>query len=475
MKIKPEKNQITWGITIFVVAVALLCVYYLMFHWSSALASINTIINAVSGIIIGIGLAYVLIPVLDAVERRILKPIYVKRGYDVSFSKDANWKKRKQMRAIAVLITMCIFLLMVYSLFSTILPQLINSIREISDKLPQYIRNLDVTANAWLENNPDLQELSNVFIKGYYATLSDYVFQQLLPALPDENTLPRLVSRSFMTVVNVFFDVLVGVIVAIYILNSKERFTTRGKKMAYSLFREDFANELIGGFRFVNKTFKGFIGGKILDSIIIGILCYIGCMILKINYPLLISVIVGVTNIIPYFGPYIGGIAGALLLVMIDPMNALEFLIFVIVLQQFDGNILGPKILGGSTGLSSFWVIFAITFFGSIWGIVGLLLGVPVFAVIYAFFARLTNHFLAKKKLSTFTGDYYDLAYIEGGEYKKLSDPSNTKYNSVRRESSFRNLFKKRVSTTEQFSSDKKDSTVADNLAKPDKKKDEET
>ena len=157
MKIKPEKNQITWGITIFVVAVALLCVYYLMFHWSSALASINTIINAISGIIIGIGLAYVLIPVLDAVERRILKPIYVKRGYDVSFSKDANWKKRKQMRAIAVLITMCIFLLMVYSLFSTILPQLVNSIREISDKLPQYVRNLDVTANAWLENNPDLQ------------------------------------------------------------------------------------------------------------------------------------------------------------------------------------------------------------------------------------------------------------------------------------------------------------------------------
>lgn len=456
MKIRPGKNQITWGITIFVVAVALMLVYYLMFHWSSALATMNSIINAVSGILIGVALAYILIPVLDAVERRILKPIYTWRGYDVSFSQSANWKKRKQMRAIAVAATMLIFLGMLYSLFSNILPQLISSIKEISYNLPIYIRNLDDYANHLLENNPDLQQLSNVFIKGYYATLSDYAFQQLLPALPDENTLPRLISKSFMSFLNVFFDVLVGFIVAIYILNSKERFTTRGKKITYSLFREDVANELVGGFRFVNKTFKNFIGGKILDSIIIGVLCYIGCLILKINYPVLISVVVGVTNVIPYFGPYIGGIAGALLLVMIDPMKALAFLIFVICLQQFDGNILGPRILGGSTGLSSFWVIFAITFFGGLWGIVGLLLGVPVFAVIYAFFSRVTNRLLIKKNLSALTGDYYDLAYIENHEYKLLSDPTSTKYNAGKKESSFKNLFKKHVSKTEITSASKK-------------------
>jgi predicted PurR-regulated permease PerM len=459
MKLKPEKNQITWGITIFAVAVALMIVYYMMFKSASAIAFFYKIINALSGVIIGISIAYVLIPVLDAIETKLLKPLYVKKGIDVSFAQEANWNKRRQMRAIAVAITMFVFVFMLYSLFSSILPQLISSIREISFNLPIYIRNLDYYANSLVENNPELQELIDTFIKGYYETLSSYILEKLLPQMPDDKILLETVSRSFMSVVGVVLDLIVGFIVAIYILNSKERFTTRGKKIAYSLFKEDFANELVGGFRFANKTFKGFIGGKLLDSIIIGIICYIGCLLLKINYPVLISVIVGVTNIIPYFGPYIGGIAGALLLVMINPMKALVFLIFVIVLQQFDGNILGPRILGGSTGLSSFWVIFSITFFGGMWGIIGLLLGVPIFAVIYAFFARLTNHFLAKKKLSTLTGDYYDLAYIENHEYKLLSDPSNTKFHAAKGESSFRNLFKKRVSNTEHMTPRKTEKT----------------
>ena len=211
--------------------------------------------------------------------------------------------------------------------------------------------------------------------------------------------------------------------------------------MAYAFFKEDFANELVGGFRFVHNTFESFIGGKLIDSMIIGVICYFGCIILGINYPVLISVIVGVTNVIPFFGPYIGGIAGALLLVLIEPIQALIFLIFVILLQQFDGNILGPRILGGSTGLSSFWVIFSITFFGGLWGVVGWLIGVPVFAVFYALVSRITNHYLRKKELSEFTGDYYDLAYIEDKEYKLLSDKSNTKFNAVKKTSTFKKIF----------------------------------
>jgi predicted PurR-regulated permease PerM len=192
----------------------------------------------------------------------------------------------------------------------------------------------------------------------------------------------------------------------------------------------------------VNYTFEGFIGGKLMDSLIIGIICYIGCKIMKIPYPVLISVIVGVTNIIPFFGPYIGGFMGGMILVLINPIKALVFLIFVIVLQQFDGNILGPTILGNSTGLSSFWVIFSITLFGGLWGVLGWLVGVPIFAVFYALVSRITNVLLLRRGLSTQTGKYEDLAYIEGGEYKLLSDKSNTKHNARKNSSTLKKMFK---------------------------------
>ena len=441
MKIKPGKNQITWGITLFFVAVAVMLAYYVIFDGKTILKFLNNILDSISGIIIGIVIAFILIPLLEGIQNKILMPIYKKKGIDVSFAEGADRQKRKQMRAIAVLITMVIFVLLIYLLIMIIFPQLVSSIREIINNLPMYIRNMDYYSNLLLENNPDLQELIDSQLDDYYATLSSFITRNIKPFLPEVGTIVKVASQSVFSLFGTVIDMVVGLIVAIYVLNSKERFTTRGKKMAYALFNEDFANELIGGFRFVNNTFQGFIGGKIIDSMIIGFICYVGCKLLSINYPVLISVIVGVTNVIPFFGPYIGGAAGALLLVLIDPIKALIFLVFVIVLQQFDGNILGPRILGGSTGLSSFWVIFSITFFGGLWGFVGWIVGVPIFAVFYAFMSRLTNHFLRKKDLSTETADYYDLAYIEDREYKFLSDKSNTKFNAVRQSSTIKKIF----------------------------------
>ncbi|MBR4831318.1 MAG: AI-2E family transporter [Butyrivibrio sp.] len=258
---------------------------------------------------------------------------------------------------------MLIFLLIIYGLLRIIIPQLIQSIREIVINFPGYIRNIDEYSNTYLANNPELQKIIDSQLDTYYETLSSFLSKQLIPMMPSVNTIVKVASQSAFSIIKVLFDIIVGIIVAIYVLGSKERFSTSGKKLAYALFREGFANELLSGFRFVYNTFEAFVGGKLVDSLIIGIICYVGCLVLHINYPVLISVIVGVTNIIPFFGPYIGGIMGALLLVLIDPVKALIFLIFVIVLQQFDGNILGPRILGSSTGLSSFWVIFAITLF----------------------------------------------------------------------------------------------------------------
>ena len=443
MKMRPEKNQITWGITLFLVAVAIMLAYYIMFNGKTIVDSLGAIVDSLSGIIIGVIIAYILIPFLDGLEKHILVPVYKKRGYNITLARDADHKKRKQMRAIAVVVTMVVFLFIVYLLIKIIIPQLVSSVREIINNLPMYIKNIDDYSNSLLENNPELQELIDSQLTSYYATLSAFISSNIKPLLPDVTKIVKTASQSVISVVKVVIDLVVGLIVAIYVLNSKERFTSRGKKMIYAFFPEDLANELVGGFRFVHKTFEGFIGGKLIDSMIIGFICYVGCKLLKINYPVLISVIVGVTNIIPFFGPYIGGIAGALLLVLIDPIQALVFLIFVIVLQQFDGNILGPRILGGSTGLSSFWVIFAITFFGGIWGVVGWLVGFPIFAVFYALVSRITNHYLRKRNLSTDTGDYYDLAYIEDHQVKLLSDKKNTKYHAAKGESAFRKIFKK--------------------------------
>ncbi|MBQ6588595.1 MAG: AI-2E family transporter [Butyrivibrio sp.] len=442
MKMKPEKNQVTWGITIFVVCVCLMLAYYVIFDGMTIARNLGNIVDSLSGIIIGIVIAYILIPLLEGVEHRILMPIYKKHGYDVSIAKTADKKKRSQMRKISILITMTVFLILLYSLFRVIIPQLVSSIREIANNLPMYIKNIDDYSNLFLANNPDLQQIIDSQLDNYYETLSSYLTQKLLPLLPGNvNTIVRYASRSFISGIKIVFDLVVGLIVAIYVLNSKERFTTKGKKMAYAVLKEDAANELISGFRFVNYTFQGFIGGKLVDSLIIGVICYIGCIMLKIPYPVLISVVVGATNVIPFFGPYIGGGVGALILVLINPVKALVFLIFVIVLQQFDGNILGPTILGNSTGLSSFWVIFAITLFGGLWGVVGLFIGVPIFAVFYAFVSRITNVLLARRGLDTRTNEYADLAYIEDGEYKLLSDKNNTKHNARKNSSAFKKLF----------------------------------
>ena len=441
MRMKPEKNQVTWAITIFVLAIALMLAYYVIFDGRTIIKGLRGIIDSLSGIIIGIVIAYILIPLLEAIEEKILYPIYRKAGKNVSVYDNKDSKTRKQIRRIGILLTMIVFIVIIYGLFRIIIPQLLSSIREIAVNLPRYIRNIDEYSNLFLTNNPELQKIIDSQLDQYYENLSEYITKQFLPMIPDVNIIVKVASQSVFSIIGTIFDLVVGVIVAIYVLNSKEKFATVGKKLAYAVFREDFANEVIGGFRYVNNTFEGFIGGKLIDSLIIGIICYIGCLILKIDYPVLISVIVGVTNIIPFFGPYIGGIMGALLLVLIDPIQALVFLIFVIVLQQFDGNILGPRILGSSTGLSSFWVIFAITFFGGLWGIVGWLIGVPIFAVFYALVARITNLILEKRHLSTDTDDYFDLAYIENGELKRLSDNENTKFNARTEADTFEKIF----------------------------------
>lgn len=224
------------------------------------------------------------------------------------------------------------------------------------------------------------------------------------------------VSTGILSVFTVVKNILIGMIVMVYFLNMKDTLCAQSKKILYGLLRVKDANRIIGEVRFAHSVFGGFITGKLLDSLIIGIMCFFAMKFLKMPYVLLVSVIIGVTNVIPFFGPFIGAIPSAFLILLVSPMKCLYFLIFILVLQQFDGNILGPKILGGSTGLPSFWVLFSILLFGGLFGFVGMVIAVPAFAVIYRSVSAYIRGALVKKNLSGRTEDYMELDYIDEEE-----------------------------------------------------------
>ena len=203
-------------------------------------------------------------------------------------------------------------------------------------------------------------------------------------------------------------NLVIGLIVSVYLLASRKKFGQQGKLILYSLVKRRWADLFLEEICYADKMFGGFINGKILDSAIIGVLCYIACLIFKFPSALLVSVIIGVTNVIPFFGPFIGAIPATLLILIQNPIKALWFVLFVLVLQQVDGNIIGPKILGNTTGLSSFWVLFAILLFGGLWGFVGMIIGVPLFAVIYDVIKKLVIHGLKRNEELEMVTTYHD-------------------------------------------------------------------
>jgi predicted PurR-regulated permease PerM len=212
------------------------------------------------------------------------------------------------------------------------------------------------------------------------------------------------VWNAILTVKNL----LIGLVVAVYLLAGRKRFARQANMILHSLVSPKWAQLILDELKYADRMFGGFINGKILDSAIIGVLCYIGCMIFRFPNALLVSVIIGVTNVIPFFGPFIGAVPATLLILIEEPIKAVWFVLFVLVLQQLDGNIIGPKILGNVTGLSSFWVMFAILLFGGLWGFVGMLIGVPLFAVIYDVIKKLVTLGLARNKCEDMMVAYHE-------------------------------------------------------------------
>lgn len=392
------RRYFLWGLTAFLVLLALLFAVIVLTNFSGVSAAVNSLLYILSPVIYGFVFAYLLNPIAKAVEQ-VVDPFLRKRGV-------ADRRAHVSSRVAGIVLALLFALALIYALFAMIIPQMADSIAGIVSNLSGYYE----TARNWLQNlledEPTLKGYANTVLERVYIWLENWVETGLSDAL---QKVMITITSSVVSVVRSVLYMVIGLIISVYILASRDKFLAQTKKLIIAVFRPARADRIMELGRRCHRIFGGFITGKILDSLIIGILCFAGMSILKLPYPVLIATIVGVTNVIPFFGPYIGAIPSALLILFVSPLQCFYFVVFILVLQQFDGNVLGPHILGDATGLSGFWVVVSITVAGGLFGFMGMLLGVPVFALIYTLISDWVETRLAKKNFDTRTRRYYSV------------------------------------------------------------------
>ena len=369
-----KKNvYVRTGLTVFCTVAAILLFYDTFFASRVLLRIGRQLLRAVMPILYGVFMGYLLVPMVNFFECALFPGELrtPKKGRYVS----------PLTRGGAIILSWLVIGLLFYLLGSFLLPELYRSVMQLVNNLETYYNTIYGWVNHLLENNPSFGPWVTTQMDTYFDGFVDWMTQDVLP---QTQKLVVAVSGGVWTMVNFVMDLVVGVIVSVYILYTKERCAAHARKVAYSLFSAENVPWIFRAVHKVDHIFSGFVRGKLLDSLIIGILCFIVCSILQFPYTPLISVIVGLTNVIPFFGPFLGAVPSTFLILLVSPLQAVYFVIFVLVLQQLDGNVIGPRILGDSTGLSSLWVIIAIMVGGSFFGVVGMFFGVPVFACIYS-------------------------------------------------------------------------------------------
>lgn len=419
-----EKNNLYLkGRVYFTVICLSILFYYFMYHLNEVWEGFNNLISIIMPIIDGFVIAYLLSPFINFLENLIYK--HSKNEY--------SEKGKKRVRVITIVFTNIFFMFIIYKFFEIIIPDIAKSITNIVDNADTYFDNFEKWINDIGKKNPSLRKQVNYIYEQYGTKIREWSTTSLFPAA---QKWVLVITNGVFTALKAIWNLIIGFIISIYLLYNKETFSAQAKKIAYALMKRERANAFIHNARFTNKTFLGFFIGKIIDSIIIGFLCYFALLIFNIPYPVLVSMIVGVTNIIPFFGPFIGAIPCSLLILIIDPIKCLYFIILIIVIQQLDGNVIGPKILGNKTGLTSFWVIFAITLFGGLWGFMGMIVGVPIFAVLFAACTAYFNSKLEGKNLETETEKYKNFDYIDKDHnYVKIPKETISGVTSTKKES----------------------------------------
>ena len=391
---KPHAKPYLYGMLAGFGAISLSIVFFFFIYRFKGFGdAVATLTGILMPFIYGGVIAYLLKPVCNTVES------FLRRLFPEKMHGFAN--------GLAVAATLLFGLLLVYALLMMIIPQLITSVtalyytgRANIGKFIRWFNHLQFVAD-----NQTLMEYVNKAYAAISVDLDSWIKNTLMPSM--QNIISG-VGIGVLSVVTVFKNLIIGIIVAVYLLAARRKFVRQARLILYSLFKPRWADAIVTEVRYADKMFGGFINGKILDSAIIGLLCYLVCVIVQFPSALLVSVIIGVTNVIPFFGPFIGAVPATLLILIQNPIKALWFVLFVLILQQLDGNIIGPKILGNTTGLSSFWVLFAILLFGGLWGFVGMIIGVPLFAVIYDVIKKLVIHGLGRNEELEMLTAYHD-------------------------------------------------------------------
>lgn len=431
-KFRIDSKYICWGITAIVVIISSTCFFWILQKLPAIASFLLSFLKILSPFIWGLLITCLLSPFMYLLEERVSVPL-VNRFFP-------DYQKKKSLaRAFSIALALIVSFAVVITLMMMVVPQVYDSIESIVKSLPDYFNQVMRWMNSLLRENPDLKKMLNSILGNISVNLTTWLQTNVLSGM---NNVLASVSTSVYKVVMELLNVLIGVVVSCYLLFNREHFGGSIRKLLYSLFNEERVRSIYEVAGDVNTAFMGFISGKLLDSLIIGFLCCISCAIMRMPYVMLVSVIVGVTNIIPFFGPFIGAVPCALLIFMVSPLKCLIFVIFIIVLQQIDGNIIGPKILGSTTGLSGFWVMFAILVGQGFFGIIGLILGVPVMSLIYAMVKALIEKNLEKRGLPVDSENYEvpysrkrsrfrkakktEAASKETSETTSEKDPSNT-------------------------------------------------
>ena len=392
------------GLTAFLVIAASLLTGFVLFNVKSIINILKGLLVLLTPFIIGFVFAYLLNPIVEFFKKNLIS----------KWVKDNN---KKKITNLSILITCVLFIAVLVLLFSIIIPELLKSIEKLAVNLPHYIEEI----KNYLLNRLSNSELKTMVLNNY-ANINDNLNKVVNTTLvPKIDEWLVALSNGVIVALKTFFDILLGFVIAIYFLADKENFIGGIKRILYTVFSIKTANKIIENARHTNSIFGDFMAGKLLDSLIIGVVTFLFLAIFGYPYALLIGVLVGITNIIPYFGPWFGAIPSVLLILMDNPLKALIFGLFIIVLQQIDGNILGPKLCGSRVGLKSFWVLASILIFGNLFGVVGMLVGVPIFALIYGY---LNNHIttnLKEKELPIKTEEYFDVERINS-QTKKITN-----------------------------------------------------
>lgn len=394
-----DKKYLYWGITAFLVIAAAVLFYMLLQHFADLQKAWSRMLTIVAPFIWGLALAYLLLPLTRQLERLLSFPKMKK-----------PFLRGKFARFAAIVISEIVLLIILTAFVLLILPQLYSSIETIVVNSPEYYSKMSEWIELKLEDHPEVEKYVAQALESLSNQLLDLVKNRLLPSM---GNVISSVTTGVYAAFRVVYNLIVGIIVSVYILSNREIAKAGFRKVLYSIFSVETCEKIRSGILFTDRTFMGFLSGKLLDSAIIGLICYIVCVILKMPYSLLVSVMIGITNIIPFFGPLIGLIPAAFIILLVDPFKCLVFVIFIVVLQQVDGNILGPKILGSSVGINGFWVMFAIILGGGLFGFPGMILGVPVFVVIYSAMTTLINKKLKREDLPQDYETYARLDYID--------------------------------------------------------------